>query len=74
MSIIFQAIDWIVSDNKYEDEDENTETKYLIKIFGRTDTGKSISVNISDYTPYFYIKGLDNIISERGLRRQKGPQ
>lgn len=61
MSIIFQAIDWIVSDNKYEDEDENTETKYLIKIFGRTDTGKSISVNISDYTPYFYIKGLDNI-------------
>jgi DNA polymerase elongation subunit (family B) len=61
MSIIFQAIDWIVSDYNYIDEDNNNDIKYLIKIFGRTNTGHSISVNINDYTPYFYLKGIDNI-------------
>ena len=30
--------------------------KYKIRIYGRTQEGKSIFVNVNDYTPFFYIK------------------
>ena len=30
--------------------------KYKIRLYGRTNEGKSIYVNINDYTPFFYIK------------------
>jgi len=32
------------------------ERTYIIKIFGRMEDGKSISVNVVDFKPYFYVK------------------
>jgi len=45
-----------LSDGSLENFNKKKTKKYLIKIFGRTAKGNSISVNIKDYTPYFYIK------------------
>ena len=61
--IIFQVISWNAFDYIYdENEGEDCDCeKYLIKMFGVTEDGKSISVNILDYTPYFYIKILHAI-------------
>ena len=64
-SLIFQILDWYVSDidvdsDDSEDEKNKTIKRYLIKIFGRTNEGKSISINVLDYTPYFYIKLPEN--------------
>ena len=73
--LIFQAIDWTVndidilddkSDNSETDNSDNsniqkTTTRYLIKVFGRTEKGNSVSINIIDYTPYFYIKVPEDI-------------
>ena len=72
MTLIFQAIDWYVSDINIEhsehdscnDNDNLTQLKYLIKIFGRDINGDAISININNYTPFFYIKGLDNFQEE----------
>ena len=56
------------SDNESSDNSSNDSFKvkkknnrYLIKIFGRTAKGNSISVNITDYTPYFYVKVPEGI-------------
>ena len=35
--------------------------KHVIKLFGITENGESVSVNINDYNPYFYIKVPDSI-------------
>ena len=69
-SLIFQAIDWYITDfddENDEDSDNNNSInkKYLIKIFGRTQKGNAVSLNITDYTPYFYIKGLDNFPEQK---------
>lgn len=62
-SIIFQAIDWLVSDYSEfdEDEEDSINIKYLIKIFGRDINGNHISINVKDYPCYFYIKGIDDL-------------
>jgi DNA polymerase elongation subunit (family B) len=44
-----------ILDEENFDEDSIFEN-YFIKIFGRTIQGEPISLNIYDYTPYFYIK------------------
>ena len=41
--------------NKYK-----VKSKYLVTIFGRTETGKSVSVHLKDFPPFFYIKLPDN--------------
>ena len=64
-SIIFQSIDWaqfhesddIEEDNVNDDPTiENQLLKYKIRIYGRTNTGKSIFVNVENFTPYFYVE------------------
>ena len=64
--IIFQIIDW----NQHHENEENSDLdeldkeleykedflKYKIRLFGRTNNGKSIYVNVNEYTPFFYIK------------------
>lgn len=47
-----------------ENEDEvnnnnNSNCKYIMKVYGVSEDGESISVTISDFTPYFYIRSLD---------------
>lgn len=53
-SLIFQAISWNCLD--FTDVDNNNEKSFIIKGFGRTTKNKTISVNIYEYTPHFYIK------------------
>ena len=50
-----------LSDGSLENFNKKKTKKYLIKIFGRTAKGNSISVNIKDYTPYFYVKVPETI-------------
>lgn len=65
--LIFQIISWYNNDVEYENYDDeveeeedapkNTDTsKYLVKVFGITTNGESISVNLTDFPPYFFIK------------------
>ena len=67
--IMFQCINWNAQDEEYENDDdfmnddsssENTieydESKYLIKTYGVTNNGSSVSVNIKNFTPFFYVK------------------
>lgn len=53
--IVFQISSWYTEDNDYGDDEEGGE-KYLVKVFGVTEDGKSVSVNLLNYTPFFYIK------------------
>ena len=68
-SLIFQAIDWLVTDyEEYnEDEEDSVNIKYLIKIFGRDMNGNHISVNVKNYPCYFYLKGIDNLKGIKGI-------
>ena len=53
MSLEFQIISWYAAD--YDDN-------YVVKIFGVTAAGKTVSVNLLDYTPYFYIKSTNQLM------------
>lgn len=62
-TIDFQIIEWwakdetSASDNSDDDSDGGEEKlTYAIYCFGRTDTGKSITVKINNYNPFYYIK------------------
>ncbi|QOI90295.1 hypothetical protein QKU58_gp036 [Pyramimonas orientalis virus] len=48
----FQVIDWYHFD--YTNEDSN-ESQYIIKMFGVTEEGYSLCVNVTDFQPHFYI-------------------
>lgn len=59
--IIVQVIDIINSNTIIKDDQDDlksnkVEKKYLIQAFGVTSEGYSISMNITDFTPHFYIK------------------
>ena len=57
-SIVFQALDWKDFNESIDDDDDNNELndRYIIKLFGRTFDDKSVYVKILDYTPHFYIE------------------
>ena len=57
--IIFQITDWYIPEsdrsrpkNKYDEEQD----LYTILMYGVTEKGETVSVNIVDYEPYFYVK------------------
>lgn len=63
----FQVTSWYTCDCEYEGgSDESScsssggydydESKYLVKVFGVTAQGASVSANILNFTPYFFIK------------------
>lgn len=54
--IKFQIISWYACDYNYDTDTDEEDKKYLIKLFGVTDKGESISVNALNFTPYFFIK------------------
>lgn len=66
--LIFQNISWeeideLISGNESEDEelDNNINNEeYVIKVFGVTDEGYSVCLNIEGFTPFFYIKLPNN--------------
>ena len=73
--IEFQIIQWYAQDELDEDEDddndsnesnqnENFSKKYVIRCFGTTNLGESISCKINNFKPYFYIKVGDTFTKE----------
>ena len=74
-SVKFQILEWnefniediICEDHDSEKDDDEKETKILnkygLRLFGRTDTDKTVCCIVTDYTPFFFIKldkGLEN--------------
>lgn len=53
--IVFQTLSWNNYDVLIEENDEEVQ-KFLIKVFGVDENGKTISVNIENFTPFFMIK------------------
>ena len=70
-SIVLQTIDWnsydVFDENNNDSDNDNSDDsqednkkiikrKYIIKAYGVTEEGHSISLNIIDFTPYFFLK------------------
>jgi len=58
-TLIFQSIAWYAEDVVTCDGDEDPTSntaKYIIKCFGSTVKGETVSLTITGFTPYFYIK------------------
>ena len=78
-SINFQIIDWYsndmyptLSESDDSDSDESQEKKYSedesefkIFLFGKDMSGKSYSLMVNDFTPYFYVQVPDNFKSSQ---------
>ena len=64
-----QLLDWEFDDynllnDSDEDEDEEEDeytnnNKFIIRLFGRKKNGESVSVIVTDFKPFFYIKVYD---------------
>ena len=68
--LIVQLNDWVDSDVVVDDDDSSSsedeygnkkkkwfkEKKYVIRAYGITEDGHSISINITDFTPFFFIE------------------
>lgn len=69
--IVFQAIEWIESNEKKEtdeEEDHYSPPKYTMRIFGVTDNGLSVCVTVDEFTPFFYIK-VPNKFEKRHIKK-----
>ena len=58
--IIFQIIDWEAYDHEEEEVSDNEDNdspseKYIIRVYGVNSNGRSVSVKITDYKPYFFV-------------------
>ena len=68
--LIVQLNDWVDSDVAVDDDESSSsedeygnkkkkwfkEKKYVIRAYGITEDGHSISINITDFTPFFFIE------------------
>ena len=58
-NVFFQVIDWYHFDHKYNDsddsKDETDKYRYVVKMFGVTEEGHSLCVNVFDFKPYFFL-------------------
>ncbi len=69
--IIFQAVSWHACDHEYgDDSDEDAENehpisseKFLVKVFGVTENGNTVSASITKFPPFFFIKVPHKITS-----------
>jgi DNA polymerase elongation subunit (family B) len=65
--IVFQIISWHAFDQEDDDDDSDDgnpnmiNKKYLVKVFGSTENGISVSANLTDFPPFFYIKSPINL-------------
>jgi DNA polymerase elongation subunit (family B) len=76
-NVRFQIIEWYAHDKdaeEIEDEEGSEEVcekknlEYIIKVFGVTENGNSISCTIKNYKPYYYIKVDDDIKTKSQLK------
>lgn len=85
-NIDFQVLDWRASDlildsnkssDESDDEDEKknkskkSNRKYTIKSFGIDENGHSISVTITDFNPYFFVKPKKKAITSEFIEKLK---
>lgn len=56
MSLQFQAIAWQAYDTTVAVNGRKDQQAYVIKAFGRTQTGETVSLSITDFRPHFYVK------------------
>lgn len=56
MNETFQVFDWRAFDEIQSDDQE----RYVIFAFGRNIDGKTVTMKVCDYKPFFYIKVLDS--------------
>lgn len=59
--LVFQLLSWSALDCDYGDSGDEEceggdEGRYLVKVYGCTEQGKSVSLNILNFTPFFYIR------------------
>lgn len=54
--LVFHAISWHAQDVKFDEGEPDEEDKYTIKVFGVDKQGHSVSLTVTDFTPFFYIK------------------
>lgn len=62
--MVFQVVNWQAFDYAYDEgmgagDDEDCvsdQMKYLIKLYGLTEAGETVSLNVMSYTPFFMIK------------------
>ena len=62
--IIIQPIEWISNNQNYKEVFEeypgkSTARKFVMRAFGCTEDGRSVSVNIMNFTPFFYLSYPD---------------
>lgn len=54
--LCFQIIDWYMPENdKYREKPEEPDL-YSMNVYGTTQEGFTVCVNVKDYEPYFYVK------------------
>lgn len=65
--VVFQIVNWQAFDHEYSspmsEPPEQEGGRYLIKLYGVSAKGESVSANIMNYTPFFFIKVNHNINS-----------
>ena len=67
-AVKMQIVSWHTCDYDYnadddvndDDANECEDGRYLIKMFGVTEEGQSVSVNVLNFTPFFFIKVVDS--------------
>ena len=69
-SITFQIVNWQAFDYEYDDGDGCDQSKYLIKLYGTSAQGESVSVNVLNFTPFFFVK-INHSISSLFIQRLK---
>lgn len=51
--LVFQITNWYTCDDSTEDDEA---PQYLVKVFGVTEDGRSVSANLTEFPPFFYVK------------------
>jgi DNA polymerase elongation subunit (family B) len=54
--VIFQLLDW----SNYHKENEEGDKKFTIRLFGMTEEKKNIFVEVTNFTPYFFVEIPDH--------------
>ena len=66
--IVFQCLEWIGTNEMKQELNKNPNSKYkflkkykhIVKLYGVTKEGYSVSVNNNEFKPYFFIKVADS--------------